>query len=247
MRWSRLRLVVAAVCLGSTAVSRADVLVNFQDAIQPTKPAPGWAFLWNQSGTIFNSSNLAPLVYIPTLASGSVVYNEDGMLPMPRPLPAWDVLISNNDGKYGGGHPGRGIDDFGSGGIERFAIAAYTLSNGGTVNMTNVVLANTDTSFDGLDLMILIRNSNSSQLQTVFQGVTAAGLGSSLAFSTRLGWYNAGDTIYVAVGARSHDAFDSYALSFSIAQAVPEPGPMVLTLFGALTFAAYFRIKVFRG
>ena len=216
--------------------SSAAVLTTFQDALQPTTPAPGWSYMWNSGGEIGDPANYTDL--LPTTDS-KVWYNTDGAPSLPSPAPGsytyFGLEVFNNSP---GGHPGPGT---GQTAIERYAIAAYTLNNSGTFAITNGVLQNVDTSIDGLNFRIYANSD------LIYSGITNPGRNSFLNFSNvSLGNLNSGDTIYVAIGPGNVDNFDAFSLEYSIETAddvVPEPTTIVASVLGGLTLLARKRRK----
>jgi hypothetical protein len=216
--------------------SSAAVLTTFQDALQPTTPAPGWSYLWNSGGEIGDPANYTSL--LPTTSS-RILYNTDGAPSLPSPDPGSFTFFGYVEfNGLPGGHPGQGT---GQTAIERYAIAAYTLNNSGAFAITNGVLQNVDTSIDGLNFRIYANSD------LIYSGITNSGRNSSLNFSNvPLGNLNSGDTIYVAIGSGVVDNFDSFSLEYSIETAdnvVPEPTTIVASVFGGLTLLARKRRK----
>jgi hypothetical protein len=179
---------------------------------------PGWQYLWNQpdnwvaggaggdvtTGSIGNTASFRPLVFAGAALwtpSGNTNFNHDpdGYLQMAP----W------------GGHPGRGTS-YPTGNLERYAIAAYTVSSSGMYELDNATLGRPSTvtgpGIDGDEVLVFVNNTGSSPLlrETVPTG------GSSISFNTSLGMLNAGDTVYVAVGALAFDAYDGFTLEFTI-------------------------------
>jgi hypothetical protein len=179
---------------------------------------PGWQYLWNQpdnwvaggttgnvsTGSIGDTASFRPLVFAGTglwTPSGNTNFNHDpdGYLQ----LAPW------------GGHPGRGTS-YPAGNLERYAIAAYTVTSSGMYELDNATLgrasAMTGPGIDGDEVLVFVNNTGSSPLlrQTVPTG------GSSITFNTSLGMLNAGDTVYVAVGAMAFDTDDGFTLEFTL-------------------------------
>jgi len=232
MNWTKIALVTGLTITGTLSLNitkgNALVLTTFQDAMQPNTPASGWSYLWNNSGAVGNPANYTAL--LP--GNPTHYYTVNGNGPFPSSGPGGYALFAKDPiTNIAGGHPGRGINDSQSGGIERYVIAAYTLSTSGTISIDEGLLTNVDTSTGGLDLGIYV-NNNSTPL---FTTSTAGGLNSNASFSNiNLGNLNVGDTIYVAIGARNIDFDDSFSLQYSIdatTTTVPEP----LTILGSMT------------
>jgi hypothetical protein len=205
----------------------AALITSFQGAFQTPTPAPGWSYVWNNGGAIGAAAN-----YTPLLASPGGRYTSDGTDVFPAAAPAGFVGFSlSGVSLVPGGHPGLGTSEAGSGGIERYTIAVYTLASPETIAIQNGLLRNINPnsggSTDGLNLKIYVNNN------PVFSDVTAPGVGSQLTFAAQLGLLNAGDKIYVAIGGKNTAAFDSFILQYDIT-AVPEPGGALLFVFAAL-------------
>lgn len=230
----------SVLAVGWGAAAQAEIVTTFQDALQPVTPAPGWSYSYNGLGPIGDPANYTAL--LPT-TDPYVWYNDNGVNGLPGPDPGGYVYFGlvggGPDEGQAGGHPGRAEGQSGSGGIERFAIAAYTLSVGGPVSIVDSLLTNADTSQEGLDLRIFV-NSNPTP---IFIGSTAPGQGSSLTFDTSLGTLDAGDTIYVAIGSGTVvDYNDSFSLDYGISVAsVPEPASVTLMALGCTCLVVHCR------
>lgn len=222
-------IAAVAVTLGLETLSlhaaQAVTLASFERDLQPLNPPPGWSYLWNSAGAIGNPLNYTRL--LPVTAS-RFYYTGNGN-PPPAPAPAAFVYIGLDPFGNPGGHAGLGSNRIESGGIERFAIAAYILSTSNSIAITNGLLTNVDpsaTSFnsDGLSLQVYV---NSTLIVNTF---TAPGFNNSADFSADLGNLNAGDTIYVAVGGRNADFYDAFRLQYSIeaVEAIPESEPFTI-------------------
>lgn len=205
------------------SVVRGATITSFRDAFQPWTPAPGWSYLWNSSGPIGNPANYSALVPF-----SDALYTSDGSPTRPAPPPASFVSIGYH-GTFPGGHPGMGLTQSGSGGIERYCIAAYTLPNADTVAVLNglieLVNPNFGGSSDGVNVEVFV-NSDPTPKATA---LVPPGLGSTASFSAALGSLNAGDTIYVAVGSNNEDTRDGFQLQYDIAS-VPEPQSIAFAL-----------------
>ena len=193
-----------------TRQADAATVTVFQDVMQPTTPASGWAYLWNSGGVIGNPANYTPLL---ATTHPELLYDADGVNGLPSPAPANFVYF----GSKGGGHPGAGVSNTGSGGIERYAIASYTVGTPIQGGIGRSSLRNTAPtgSTDGLSLRVYLNNSPTPLVNTT----TAAGFGKTTTFNTPLGELQVGDIIYVAVGARNLDYFDTFALEYDIVDA----------------------------
>jgi len=219
----------------------AAVITTFQDAIQPNSPASGWSYLWNSGGEIGDSANYTPL--LPT-AHPRYYYNTDGIAGLPSVPPgSYTYFGIENANLTPGGHPGQGPGNNAQGNqgntIERYAIAAYTLSTSGNIAITNGTLRNTDSSQDGLSLRVYANDS------LFFSSNTNPG-NSFLNFAPNLGDLNVGDTVYVAIGPRNHDRQDSFALEYSIEvtdEVIPEPTTLVSSIVLGLGWLGFKKRK----
>lgn len=129
-----------------------------------------------------------------------------------------------------GGHPGGGVSQFG--GVDRYAIAAYTLSSGGATFITDSFLSMV--SFGSAELRIGIGSTFAPSTPIFVNSL------SSVPFNMSLGNLVAGDTIYFAVGPNRNDSFDTFSWDFTIRQeaTVPEPPILSLLCFGLVGLAA---------
>ena len=216
-------LVVCSHVAGAPHGANGALIASFQDEFQLTTPAPGWSYLWNNSGEIGNPAN-----YTALLPNSSGFYTSGGTDTLPAPDPA-GVINFNFVIGIPGGHPGPGTTQGASGGIERYAIATFTLASSDLVAIHNSSIITTNPnsggSTDGLNIKVFINNSATPAISTA----TPPGVGSTATFDGFLGALNAGDKIYVAVGSRGEDLFDSFRLGYDI-ESVPEPASMGLAV-----------------
>ncbi|MFP6694579.1 MAG: LamG-like jellyroll fold domain-containing protein, partial [Pirellulales bacterium] len=109
-----------------------------------------------------------------------------------------------------GGHPGAGAKNSQSG-IDRYAIAAYTVADAGLYSITDSFVTNTNTNnSNGGEIRISV---NDTLIDSVFYVNNA-----TVSFDTPLGILNAGDKIYVAQGPNGSAGSDGFAWDFSIRQ-----------------------------
>ena len=171
------------------------VVADYRDDWQATTPKPGWSYQWNNGGAIGTSAFYANMIYNST----AVQYNTAGTPTLPGPSP----------GQYGflgsiGGHPGAGTAE--GAGVDRYVLAAYTVSSAGTYSITNSFVDRT-AGVGQLDVRVYVGNSLKLQAtQTVV----------NQNFNLGLGNLTSGQTIYVAVGPSGTHNSDSFTLDFSI-------------------------------
>lgn len=212
------RLLLISVLIGSANAPCAygQLIASFQDDFQLTTPAPGWSYLWNADGPIGDPANYAPLT-----PNSSGAYTTNGSDVRPAPAPG-NFLTISIQASQPGGHPGMGAAQSGSGGIERYCIALYTLPDSNRVSLLNGFLRNVNPnsggSTDGLNLKVFINDDPLPK----FSDSTAPGFDKSINFNVPLGDLSSGDRIYVAIGSRNSDLFDGFHLRYHIV-AVPEP------------------------
>jgi hypothetical protein len=195
--------------------------------MQAGSPASGWEYLWNRDGVIGDPSHY---VFLLPTTNSSYYYDADGIDGLagadePASFVYMGVLDSTRPTPgVPGGHPGRGFSMPTSGGIERYAIAAFTIPTSGNVSIVNSLLTNADTSSDGLHLRVYAGNSATA----AYEGYTLPGLDSSLGFDTSLGYLAAGEKIYVGIGGNGDEFYDTFRLRYTIDVTVV-PAPSSLT------------------
>lgn len=219
-------LVLLGLCFAPAP--QAGLLTTFEGAMQANAPAPGWAYLYNP-GPIGASSGYQAL---QATSDPESFYDYDGNPGIPGNSPEpWVYLglvrAGQTDAGTPGGHPGIGSSQDTQDGLSHYAIAAYTLGQAGHYGLRDTRLRNAGSSYDGLDLRVYVNDL------LKFNTQTGAGDGQAASFDTALGWLQAGDRIYVAVGSRENDLSDSFSLRYAIE--IPEPSALALMLlFGGL-------------
>ena len=157
-----------------TSIAVADYRDDFQGP-----PAAGWSYLWNENGEIGTAANYSSYTY-----NGSY-YDFDGVN---NGLPDAEPSGYGNLGA-GGGHPGRGSGQAQSGGIDRYVIAGYTISEAGVYEVTDSYATNTNSGCgNGIAVRLYVND-------TLLTNVDS-GNGSTANFDMRLGALHAGDTVY---------------------------------------------------
>jgi hypothetical protein len=222
------------LAVGST---HAGIVASFQaDYVAGTtagqtraeRSADGWNYMTNTAGALGTASNYTSLLWNPT----AVLDGKTGGYTITSgtyPTPTTDIytgLFAN-----GVGHVGKGSTQPASGGINRYAIAAYTIQTGeaGALSLNNGVVTTTASTTYPLNVQVYVNND----LKQNYSGVNSS---ATLNFSGSLGSLIAGDTVYVAVGPTTADFGGHFNLNFEIAS-VPEPGTLVLFTVGTITCA----------
>jgi fibronectin-binding autotransporter adhesin len=180
------------------------VIASFQEDFQEGQPKNGWRYLWNVNGPIGDERNYADLQW-----DGSR-YGATGSPTFPAPSPARYLRFTKR-----GGHPGQG---FGQGvrevgnDVARYAIAAFTVPEGGRYSITNSRVNRHDGWLGGhVDLRVFVKDR---EIGVPLYCRSAEGL----IFDRDLGELSAGSVIYVAVGPDETDSDDAFGLDFSIAR-----------------------------
>ena len=179
---------------GSHSFSPPTVVADYQNDFRSPDPTAGWQYLWNGSGQFGDRSQYEDMTW-----------------------ESWRYHPANESFPYLGatfGHPGPGLDDAESGGIERFSIAAYTVTDAGDYSIGNSFLTRAGEFGDGVEVSIHVGSGDVTTLVQVAPESTET-------FDTDLGSLSAGDTIYVGVGpdgpgAGSGIGNDGYSWDFSI-------------------------------
>ncbi len=183
---------------------RVDYLPGTNGQTRVEVQADGWDYMWNASAAIGTASeNYTSLKFYSSL------YNSDGAGSLPRSAPALFLSLNST-----GGHPGPGVNQLGSGGIDRFAITAYEVQTGeaGLIQLSSSAVGVSSNSSTGVELRIYV---NDALVTRFIQPGGSSGTASG-AFNVALGQLIVGDTVYVAVGPNSHDGSDSFSLAYKI-------------------------------
>jgi hypothetical protein len=212
----------------SVQTVQATIIADFVANYTTPVPATGWAYEWNSLGTIGTPANYTTLLFDPNaFGIGNGAYDvTPGTFPSAPPA-SYTVLAS------GFMHPGNGTSQTA---FEHYTIAAFTLSSSGITSIINSSIADGDAGGgDGINLFINV-NGDAGTTTPFGNGFGAT------SFNTSLGFLNAGDTVYVAVGAKSTDSNDSTVLSFQLDQLIiPEPSTFALIGLGLFGLWAHRR------
>ena len=213
--------------------------IQFRAEFTPTgAPAPGWAYLWNQDGPVWNPANFSalPQNYKPLFRDTSGNWETAANGAYPDPAPANGLRVSAL-----GAVPGAGSTQDPN---ERFAIVAYTIqpSDVAAVGSTGAVSATlTDYTFGsvfspngtGVNPAIFVNSA-----AVIPPGALNLPPGFTYdrslpdAYDVPLGTLVAGDTIYVAIGSGLTDTGDALNMDFTVTL-TPEPGAMTLAALAA--------------
>ncbi|MEM7657499.1 MAG: PA14 domain-containing protein [Bacteroidota bacterium] len=178
----------------NSQIEEADYNTDFQG----TSPASGWSYLWNANGAIGTAAN-----YTPMLWNGSA-YDSDGNPGVPDNGTnlRWGNLTAS------GGHPGPSVGQGQA--VNRYVIAAFTVSEAGTYEITNSNYTDANTNCgDGNELRVYVNNS---LRQTV-----SFPNGGSTNFDLNLGNLIVGDVVYIAAGpGNNHDSCDGFTWDWTL-------------------------------
>ena len=170
---------LSVVSVGGASTG-GSVVADYQDDYVTSGPTGNWQYLWNGGGAFGDPSNYSALEFV-----------------------TWRFKPSNANFPYlsgGSAHPGDGTDE--GSGIERLAIAAWTVTQDGEYSITDSALNNSNEFSDGVNVKVHVTGGSVSTLETI-------GTQESGSFDTSLGFLTAGQTIYVGVGANEDNGGDS--------------------------------------
>ncbi|QDT70821.1 Beta-porphyranase A precursor [Planctomycetes bacterium MalM25] len=182
------------------------VVADYVDQYATPAPAFGWQYLWNESGALGTPSNYTAMV-------------QDSWRYRPTTGESFPYLGATF------AHPGSGVDEADSGGIDRYAIAAFTVSVAGEYSITDSLINRDGANGDGVEVVVHVNSQPVTQLLSL-------GPASSDNFDSDLGNLSVGDTIYVGIGpdgpgGGSSKGNDGVGFDFSITLGETEPEPPV--------------------
>jgi len=179
----------------------------------------GWAYLWNApvGWSDSNSGNLnsaaidnRSTVFRPMERTGAI-FTPDGDGKFNDSHPASALFLSST-----GGHAGASLNlNPGSryNGQSRFAIAAFTVAEGGVYELTDSFLQLDDLRSSGIEVRVFV-NHDKPLIQRTIEAKQRVG------FDARLGYLRKSDTVHVAIGADRNIAWDQFLFDFSIVRHV---------------------------
>ncbi len=202
-------LVVLSLLAASDLIGQTFIANYGNDFNESGSPGHGWRYLWNapEAWSVGNTGDLAsgfigaPDTYRDLLLVDSI-YTADGDTVGGNNSPAGFLRLSAT-----GGHPG--IQDDGSNKRARYAIAAYTVPEDGLYAIENSFLSVTDSNSDGVEILVFPGRS-----EAVFQEIS--GPTETTSFDVEIGYFDAGQTIYVAFGPGETSSFDGFLMDFDI-------------------------------
>ena len=178
------------------------IIASYQGDYQPNSPPKGWRYLWNAGGPIGEAANYVSLQW------DGRRYSPMNPPAYPGPAPVKYLRLAE-----AGGHPGQGMEQGQEVGnaLDRFVIAAFTVTEAGTFSITNSSLKRNDGALNGsVQLRVFVNDREMGE--PMYCEVRE-----QLPFDRTLGSLTRGDTIYVAVGPNKLDTNDSFGWDFSIA------------------------------
>ncbi len=196
------------------AGSELSIVADYRDDFRAELPlANGWQYLWNapegwqagkSNGDLRTGAVGNPTSY-QTLVDAGKVWTPDGDSVNNR-FPDRALRLHDEGGRPGA-HAGAGRNA-----QDRYAIAAYTVTEAGFYSITDSFLTRPNITGDGIEVVVHV-NDNRPIL------VTEAGVGpeGTTDFNTKIGFLEAGDTIYVAFGPGQSSKRDGFETDFSIA------------------------------
>ncbi|QEG20924.1 Ig-like domain-containing protein [Mariniblastus fucicola] len=184
----------------------ADYVDDFQS---PTAPA-NWQYLWNQNSQLGDESGYVDMSW------SNWRYHPVDITNFPYLGPTF-------------AHPGDGTSE--GIGVERFAIAAFTIPVDGNYSIANSSITPNENTVNGVNVAAHISGQSVMSLGQFDE----SDVGSS--FDAELGFANAGDVIYVALGANASKGADGTSWDFSIIRdGSPENGQLTVNADGTITY-----------
>lgn len=197
--------------LTGIVATAGSVVANYRDDFSADAPlTSGWQYLWNApSGWVANASSGdersgfvgVPGEYVPLMDAGNY-WTPDGDTSGTNNTPAGYLKLTG-----GGGHPGKNAA--GANSRDRYAIAAFTVPSNGFYSITNSFISKTSSNGDAVEVL-------------VFPGVSSpviqreAEPASTNDFDCTIGYLDAGQTIYVAIGPGATASSDSFQMDYEI-------------------------------
>lgn len=227
---ARLLLKALVLCLVATTHSTAQIIADFRDDFRSGTPLAGWSYYWNapeglpeqpdHSSSFLTSSGAT----FTDLVSVESKYTPNGDLEFSDEAPSGFLFLEKT-----GGHPGLGGLEVRGGpvGIDRYAIASYTVPSSGFYRLTATSIGLSDTRSNGIRLVVMEPGPD-IHFETVVYGTQTS------TFDCDLGRIQEGGEILVAVGANGHSGFDTFTLDYSIEKYVPDFEEYYLEDFGAV-------------
>jgi hypothetical protein len=200
----------------------------------------GWSYLWNApsdwNGTSSSNGLTGPIdnaADYELLKWSGTKWSPDGD----------DNSLNGAPGNYMGmtstsGHPGRGYSQKEgiSNDFDRYVISAFQAEASGYYVLHDSWFSTYGSEANGNEVRVYTSNSPSNPVvSVVFMAVANA------TFNTKLGYLNAGDIIYVAVGPSVTDGGDNYGIDYSISierRAIEWPESRITELGGTSVKAA---------
>ncbi|MEM9410856.1 MAG: G8 domain-containing protein [Planctomycetota bacterium] len=183
---------LAVIPMGTT-------VTTFLDEFQTPLPPNGWRYLWNAGGSFGNEANYEELVW----DTWRYRANSSDVVP-------WFSSSSV--------HPGLGTSQA-PGGIERFAIAEYTVPENGVYAIDNSFVTVNEDTLDGVNFQAHVTGGSVFTLEDLFltQGD----------FDGTIGYLTAGQKIYIGVGSNLTAGADATNWDFSIIRADNTPNGLL--------------------
>ena len=184
------------------------IVANVLDELDYPIPPVGWQYLWNASGPFGDESNYEAMMW-----------------------DVWRYRPSNINFPYvarTSAHPGDGTSQDPAG-IERFAIAAYVVPEDGNYGIADSFVSINPGTLDGINVKAHVSGGSVVSLSDLLllEGD----------FDGSLGFVEAGDTIYMAVGSNSTAGADGTQWDYSIVRADdPNNGSIAFNSDGTITY-----------
>lgn len=197
------------------------LIADYRDDFQGPTPKLGWGYKWNSGGAIGTMANYTNLLW-----TTSGTYDGDGINGLPSPGNSQYTYFSALNVHPGGGG-GQG------GGIDRYAIAEFTIPTAGNYSITDSSFTHTDGGGAAVDLRVYVNNTLKTSL-TIPQSAAVT------TFNQVLGPLAAGDKVFVAVGPSGDHSNDGGSIDFSIRL---NSNPTLVSVDAASAFGAALAIN----
>lgn len=206
----RLPLVIVLSCLAGAQLGARTVAANYRNDFNPSgPPTTGWNYLWNApagwsvgvTGDQASGFIGVPTEYRPLNLVESAYYADTDTIGGNNAPSGFLRLTAT------GGHPGLAAGTVNK--RPRHAIAAYTVQVGGLYAIENSSLSVSNSASDGVEVLVFPGRSEAVLRRT-------ATFAQAANFDVEIGYLDAGQTIYVAIGPGATATSDGFLMDFSI-------------------------------
>ncbi len=200
--------------------ANAEVVANYRSDFKATTPKAGWTYSWNHPAYWMNAHQ-SPWHTTNSLHGKFPGYNNlvwtgsnytpDGDTNYNNNTPAGHLRLGST-----GGHPGVGGESITtvSGAQDRHAIASFAVPAAGFYKLSNAWIRRSNSGGNGNTIEVMGPHGG-TLLQGLVEGTA------TYDFGCYLGWMNAGQRLYVAVGPNGNSGWDGFEWDFSVETYLP--------------------------